>query len=139
MPKLVKPLSFPLRLPGELDRLFDEIIHRPWGIPGQMLEWKPPIDLYETPDAFVLEMDIPGTKRDDIRVEVEGPYLVIEGQRDFKRTHNRVRFHYQERCCGEFIRQVALPQSVDKDRIEAELKDGVLRVTLPKGNHRGKK
>lgn len=139
MQKHIKSLSFPLKLPRELDRLFDEIIHRPWGVPGEMLEWKPAIDLYETPEAFILEADIPGAKREDIKVEVEGAELIIEGSRCFKRNHGRMRFHYQERCCGEFVRQVALPQSVNKDRIEAEYKDGVLKVTLPKANHRSKR
>jgi len=140
MPREDKFLSFPLNLPSELDRLFDEIIHRPWGIPGEMLEWGPSIDLYETPEAFVLEADLPGVKRDDVKVEVDGGYLIIEGSRCFKRNnHDRVRFYYQERRCGEFIRQVALPQPVNQDRIKAEFKDGVFKLTLPKMNYGSKK
>jgi len=134
-----KLLSFPLRLPQELDRLFDEIIHRPWGIPGELLEWNPSIDLYETPQAFVLEADLPGVKGDDVKVEVEGSDLIVQGRRYFERNHNRARFHYQERCCGEFMRRITLPESVDKDRIEANFKDGVLKVTLPKIKQTGKK
>ncbi len=130
-------ISFPLRLPQELDRLFDEIIHRPWGIAGELREWNPSIDLYETSEAFILEADLPGVNGNDVRVEVEGYNLILYGSRSFKRNHSAGRFYYQERCCGDFVRRMTLPESVDKDKIHAEFSDGVLRVILPKLKREG--
>jgi HSP20 family protein len=129
--------SFPLRLPKELDRLFDEIIHRPWGISGELLEWNPCVDLYETPEAFILEADLPGVKGQDVKVEVEGNKLILHGRRSSERSHRDGRFYCQERSFGDFSRQIALPESEDKDQIKAEFSDGVLRVILPKLKRRG--
>jgi len=62
MPKQDRSVSFPLRLSHEVDRLFDELIHRPWGIGRELQRWNPSIDLYETSEAFILEADLPGVK-----------------------------------------------------------------------------
>jgi HSP20 family protein len=125
-------MSFPLQLPRELDRLFDELIHRPWGVGRELSGWNPSLDLCETADAFILEADLPGVKADDVKVEVEGNYLLLHGRRAFQRTVTDGRYHYQERTFGDFTRRMQLPQSVDKEKISAEFKDGVLRVVLPK-------
>ena len=132
MPAHDKFYSFPLRLHKELDRLFDEIIHRPWGIRGELLEWSPAVDLYETPEAFILEADLPGAKASDVKVEVEGDKLLLHGQRSAERSHRDGRFYCQERSFGDFLRHLTLPESVNKDEIKAEFSDGVLRVILPK-------
>ncbi|HWO43004.1 MAG TPA: Hsp20/alpha crystallin family protein [Candidatus Eisenbacteria bacterium] len=125
------PAQFP-KLSEEVDRLFDEIIHRPWGVNRQLAEWNPSIDLYETPEAFILEVDLPGVKKEGVKVEVEGRDLILRGERSFERTQSSERFHYQERHSGSFMRRMTLPQSVDKEKIEAEFRDGVLRVILTK-------
>ena len=142
MPKQEKSLSFPLRLSHEVDRLFDELIHRPWGIAREMQGWNPSIDLFETLEEFVLEADLPGVKGEDVKVEMEGKELILQGKRSFERSYSDGRVHYQERCCGDFVRRLLLPQAVDKDKIKAEFHDGVLRVFLPKikqGNKGSKK
>ena len=139
MPKPLKLDPFPLRLSQEIDRLFQEMIHRRWGIPRELEGWNPSIDLYETPDAFILEADLPGVKREDIQVEVEGRHLILQGRRTFKETYSDGRFRYQERECGDFFRRIALPELVDKDGVEVEFDRGVLRVILPKLKAEGKR
>jgi HSP20 family protein len=121
-----------MRLPKELDRLFDEIIHRPWGIPGALAGWNPSIDLWETPDGFILEADLPGVKAADVKVEVEGSDLMLQGRRSSEKSYGDGRFCCRERSFGDFSRRMALPESVDKDRIKAEFSEGVLRVFVPK-------
>ncbi|MBI4525674.1 MAG: Hsp20/alpha crystallin family protein [Deltaproteobacteria bacterium] len=138
MSKQDKFLSFPLRLPQELDRLFDQLIHKPWGFSGELQGWNPSIDLYETPDEFVLEADLPGVKGEDVKVEVEGNEIILQGRRSSERKQTVGRVHYQERQAGAFMRRMALPESVDKDKIHADFKDGVLRVILPKTAKKGK-
>ena len=126
-------LPFLTPLSQEVDRLFDEMIHRPWGsIRTGAEEWSPQLDLYETKIAFILEADLPGMQQEDVSVTVENGELVLKGQRSVKRTTSQGNFYYSERRSGSFLRRLRLPASVDQDNIRAEFSDGVLRVTLPK-------
>jgi HSP20 family protein len=139
MAKDERDFYFPLRLPEELERLFDELIHQPWGICEELQGWNPAIDLYETPEAFVLEADLPGVIEEDIKVEVNESSFVLEGRRSRPQGRNDGKFHRRERFFGEFVRQITLPESVDKDGIVVEFGNGVLRVTLPKAKTRSTK
>mgnify|MGYP003579475020 FL=1 len=129
-------ISFPMRVSHEVERLFDEMIHRPWGFCREIRGWNPSIDLYETPEAFVLEADLPGVKEEDVTVNVENDDLVLQGWRSLEKSHSDGRFHTMERSSGHFMRQMKLPESVEKDAIKAEFKDGVLRVMLPKAKRK---
>ena len=125
-------VSFPMRLSREVERLFDEMIHRPWGFCRDVRGWSPSVDLSETQDAFVLEADLPGVRDEDVTVEVENGDLVLQGWRSLEQHHSDGRFHTMERSSGHFTRRMKLPESVEKDAIQAEFRDGVLRVILPK-------
>ena len=122
----------PLQLPQEVDRLFDEIIHRPWGGRQPLVEWNPQLDLYETANAFILEADLPGVKEPDVSVSVENNELVLKGRRTFERLRSEENFYCRERQSGQFVRRLRLPTSVDQNEIRATFRDGVLSVTLPK-------
>ena len=126
-------LPFPTQLSQEVDRLFDEIIHRPWGsVRTAAEEWSPQIDLYETDTAFILEADLPGVQEQQVSVTVENGDLVLRGQRSVTRSGSHGNLHYSERSSGSFHRRVRLPASVDHTNIRAEFTSGVIRVTLPK-------
>jgi HSP20 family protein len=125
-----------MHLSQEVERLFDEMIHRPWGFSREIRGWNPSIDLFETRDSFVLEADLPGVKSEDVKVEVENGDLVLEGRRTIEKSESDGHFHTMERSSGYFVRQIKLPDSVDKDDIKVEFKDGVLRVTLPKSTRK---
>jgi HSP20 family protein len=125
-------LPFP-QFSQEVDRLFDELIHRPWGARRPVAEeWNPQLDLYETDRAFILEADLPGVKKQDVSVTVENGDLVLQGTRSAERVRSDKNFHYRERRSGHFLRRLRLPASVDQAQIRAEFRNGVLRVTLPK-------
>ena len=132
-----QPLSFPMHLPREVERLFDEMIHRPWGFCRDIRGWNPSIDLFETVDAFILEADLPGVRPEDVKVEAENGDLVIQGWRTLEQSRGDGQFHTMERCSGNFLRRITLPEKIDKDTIEAQFHDGVLRVILPKKQQRG--
>jgi HSP20 family protein len=68
----------------------------------------------------------------DVKVEVEGNVLILEGRRSIQHKHGSGLFYFQERCSGDFTRRLTLPESVDKNKIKAEFADGVLRVVLSK-------
>lgn len=128
------PWQFPnpvQQLAQEIDRLFDELIHRPWGSGRGQEEW-PQLDLYETATAFILEVDLPGIKKLDVTVEVEGDDLVLQGSRADEHVHRKGNVYHHERRSGQFVRRLRLPASVDRTQIRAEFRNGVLRVTLPK-------
>ena len=123
----------PVQLSQEVDRLFDELIHRPWGFARSSADlWSPELDLYETETAFILEADLPGVNEQDVSVVVENGELVLRGTRSTTRTTTQGTFHYNERRSGSFARRLRLPTSVDQEHIRAEFAHGVLRVTLPK-------
>jgi len=126
-------ISLPVRLSQEVDRLFDELIYRPWrSTRTAEEEWQPQLDLYETDSAFILEADLPGVKENEVSVVVENRELVLQGQRSFESVTAPDCFHCHERRPGRFVRRLQLPASVDQAQIRAEFGDGVLRVTLPK-------
>ncbi len=117
----------------EVDRLFDELIHRRWDRrPERVQDWAPQLDLYETKTAFVLEADLPGVSKQNVAVKVENGELVLRGTRSTTHTGRGENFFHQERRSGQFVRRVRLPASVNPDRIRATFRNGVLRVSLPK-------
>ncbi len=125
-------ISFPMHLSHEVERLFDEMIHRPWSFCRDVRGWNPSVDLYETVDAFVLEADLPGVKYEDVKVENENDDLVLSGCRTLEKPESDGKFHTMERSSGHFVRRIKLPESIQKDAIKAEFSDGVLRVVRPK-------
>ena len=95
----------------------------------------PSVDVSETDDAIEVKTDLPGIKSEDIDIEIRNDYLTVSGEttevRKTKEGDGR-KYHRIERHTGSFSRSVRLPCHVQEDSVEAELKDGVLAITLPK-------
>jgi len=95
--------------------------------------WIPAVDIYETAEKdVVVKVDLPDTKRENIKVTFENNVLSIEGQREVASNLERDRFHRIERGHGQFRRSFTLPATVDSSRVDANYQDGVLTVTLPR-------
>ncbi|MBI3948962.1 MAG: Hsp20/alpha crystallin family protein [Acidobacteria bacterium] len=94
--------------------------------------WTPAVDIYEEPEAIFIEADLPGLTKDDVSVNLENNVLTIQGQRKWAREDQQDNYHRIERSYGSFTRSFTLPSHVNPEAIEAEFKDGVLRVRLPK-------
>jgi HSP20 family protein len=92
--------------------------------------WSPVVDIYETPEMFVVKADLPEAEESDITINVQGDQIRIAGERRLQREGRH--YHQVERCYGRFSRNFTLPEVVDKDTIQATLKDGILKVILPK-------
>ena len=92
--------------------------------------WSPLADLSETDDAYLVEVDLPGVKRDDVVVEMTGTALTVRGELKEKERVGLLRRH--TRRTGEFLYQISLPTDVDAEHVSAELADGVLSVRVPK-------
>lgn len=95
--------------------------------------WVPPVDIYESAEKdVVVKVDLPGLKREDIKVTFENQVLSIEGQRQSGAENENDRAHRLERGHGAFRRSFTLPSTVDAARIDASYQDGVLVVKLPR-------
>jgi HSP20 family protein len=135
-----REISAPLQsLQSELNRLFEEYWAPQPGGPATSQPtdlatavWTPAIDLSETPTELVLVVDLPGVDPSAIDLSLTGNVLSLRGEKvtapEVPDGHNRVR----ERAVGSFHRQVTLTEAVDFDRVQAEAKNGVLTVRLPK-------
>jgi HSP20 family protein len=97
---------------------------------GSSMGWSPVVDIYETPEMFVVKADLPEAEESDITINVQGDQIRIAGERRLQREGRH--YHQVERCYGRFSRNFTLPEVVDKDTIQATLKDGILKVILPK-------
>ena len=95
--------------------------------------WTPSIDVYETPEAYVITVEVPGLAREQIELSVEDSRLTVRGRRlEAAQTSDTVHYHLIERGHGAFARSFEFPQKVSVDEVKADLAEGVLTITLPK-------
>jgi HSP20 family protein len=97
-----------------------------------MSVWLPPVNLSETENAYLVAVDLPGMNRDEINVEVVQGDLWITGERRQEAEESGKTFHRVECAYGTFRRMIRLGDGVDSARVDAEYKEGVLRITVPK-------
>jgi HSP20 family protein len=118
----------------DVNRIFNAAFTRP-GQEERGLEkvsWAPHIDIYEGEQSIVLEADLPGVKASDFSLSVENNILTLRGERRLEKDVKGDRYHRIERQYGRFRRTFNLPSSINVEKVAADLRDGVLRVTLPK-------
>lgn len=96
-------------------------------------QWTPAVDIHEQADKFLIEADIPGVDPKDIEVTMENGQLTIKGERAAESEEHEESFHRVERARGQFLRRFTLPDTADPEKIEAKADNGVLKVTIPKG------
>lgn len=121
-------------LQREVDSLFDRFFDRDrdGSDQGTSPVWSPRTDLLETDDAFRLRLDVPGMTKDDITINLQNNTLTVSGERASERTDENEEYVRVERAFGTFHRTFTLPDAVDADHIEAEYKNGVLTINVPK-------
>src|SRR5919106_4154031 len=120
-------------LQEEVNRLFSTNLTRAFGDEGiGRGAWAPSVDIYENKDQIVLEAELPGMKQDDFELTVENNVITLRGERQFEKKEDSDNYHRVERSYGSFTRSFTLPQTVSAEGANAEYRNGVLRVTLPK-------
>jgi HSP20 family protein len=120
-----------MELQHRINRLFEETSR------GEKEElartvWSPSVDIYEEPEAIMIEADLPGLNKENVSVNLENNVLTIQGERKLEHEEKRENYHRVERAYGSFTRSFTIPSNIQAEKIEAEFKDGVLRIRLPK-------
>lgn len=90
------------------------------------------VDIYEKDEHFILTAELPGVKKEDVKVNVEGDVLTIEAEKRAEYEDNKEGVYHSERSYGKFTRSFRLNSQVEGDKIDASYTDGVLRLSLPK-------
>jgi len=120
-------------LQDRMNRLFEDATQRR-AQPGEAgdeferADWTPVADIYETDSGYMIAIDLPGIKRDDIEIDIDDNRLLVKGARVIDDSRSR----RSERPRGKFLRSFSVPASIDQNKIGADYKDGVLQIRLPK-------
>ena len=122
------------RLRREMNHAFDDFFR------GDLLDnefsfaqgWSPAVDISETKDSYVIHAELPGMKKDEVKITMNDNVITIRGEKKNEAEKKEANYHRIERAHGMFERSFALPGSVLGDAIEARYDEGILTITLPK-------
>tara|TARA_B100001027_G_C16253945_1_gene325914 strand:- start:1033 stop:1473 length:441 start_codon:yes stop_codon:yes gene_type:complete len=130
---LVKWTPKPMDISNEFDDMFRTVFHSDLKYPLKTKpNWKPEIDIKESDNLFQINTDLPGLTKKDIKVSLKGDQLTISGERKRISDNENDHYYYRERSVGKFNRSFNLPESINKDKIQASFKNGILSIELEK-------
>ena len=118
-------------LQREIDRMFDSFLPKANGDSEQAV-WTPRVDLAESENAYLVHLDVPGMKKEDLEVNFQDGSVTVSGTRNEQTVGEDANFDRVERRFGRFYRSFDLPKTVDSSKIEAKYEDGVLSIRIPK-------
>jgi len=133
------PFSMVRRLVEDMDRMFDDFAFGSSGrlaprfdrdTSGLRSVWAPEVETFRRGDKLVVRADLPGLRKEDVKVQIEQDVLTIEGERSEESREEDDGYYRTERSYGHFYRAIPLPEGVDDSECDASFKDGVLEVTL---------
>ena len=127
-----RPFGDLCNLQDDFSRMFEGFFERGARQSEDGGVWMPATDIQETKDDVVVSVEIPGMKKDEIKVTVQDNILTIRGEKKQEKEEKDINYHRIERNYGSFTRSFSLPTSVQADKISAIYEAGVLRVMLPK-------
>ena len=117
-----------------LNRVLDQAVNGSWADTAARV-WVPALDIFEKRDAYVVVAELPGVSQSNIELSFEQNVLTIRGQKNSPLDPSKdgeLRVYAAERVAGAFERAIRLPEFVDSEKIAAELRDGLLTITVPK-------
>ena len=124
-----RPYRSLISLPEGVERFFSDL---GFDAADSDTMWSPSVDLSESENTYEVKAEIPGMKKEDIRVSYEDNVLTLTGEKKQEKEVKNKNYHRVERAYGRFQRSFRLPKTVNKDEIKAKYKDGVLTVEIPK-------
>lgn len=136
--------TFPSDILGmqrEMNKMFDRFI------PGGTLDdvdfssntWMPAIDLVEKDNEYLAKVELPGVSKDDVKITLQDNILTIRGEKKSEKETSDSNYHRFERSYGSFHRSLALPATVNNDKVDAQFKDGILTISLAKAEEAKRK
>ncbi|MBM3776464.1 MAG: Hsp20/alpha crystallin family protein [Acidobacteria bacterium] len=120
----LNPFALMRRLTEEMDRVFT-------GTAAEVDVWAPAIEVKQEGGRFLVSAELPGLKKEDVKVQVTGDALILEGERKQEKEEKREGYYRSERSYGRFYRSIPLPEGANLDKASAEFTDGVLEVAIP--------
>ena len=121
-------------LQSDMNRIFDEFFRGDSIVTDSFFnrDWIPAIDVVENNDNYVLKAELPGMNKDDVKIMLENNVLTIRGEKKNDLDKKEGNYHRVERSYGAFERMFTLPGTIKSNDVDAQYKDGILTVTLPK-------
>jgi len=118
--------------PFAMMREFTEDMDRAFrGTAPALKAWTPKVDIHKIDGALLVTAELPGLKKEEVKVEMTDTNLVIEGERKLEHKEDREGYHRYERSYGNFYRAIPLPAGAKAEEVKAELTEGVLKITIP--------
>ena len=125
------PLVFMRRITEELDRAFGPREEFAWMPELYQKIWAPQLEVFERNQKFVVRVDLPGLKKEDVKIEATHDELTIAGERKLEKEENKEGVYRTERTYGKFFRRIEIPEYVKAEQAVAAFKDGVLEIEMP--------
>jgi HSP20 family protein len=126
-----RPMRDLIDIQDEINRMFEDFA-RPHEGESTLPRLHPAIDVMENKDSFVVKAELPGLKKEDVKVTLQNNVLIVSGEKKQESQEKGKNFYRTERSYGSFYRTIDLPVSVKMEDIKADFKDGVLTIELPK-------
>ena len=119
-------------IPSEMMNLFDNFFNESLGKFERNVFFTPRVDVVEKEKQFEVHVSLPGLKKEEVKIDIDGDRLTISGERKFNNENKEDKYHMVENYYGSFSRTFTLPEHVDKANMVAELTDGILKIEIPK-------
>lgn len=123
----VNPFALMRQFTEDMDRMFGQAPR----VTGDGTTWSPAIEVKQKEGKLFVTAELPGLKKEDVKVHIEGDTLVVEGERKQEKEEKREGYYHSERSYGKFYRSIPLPEGAKLDQTAAQFNNGVLEVTVP--------
>lgn len=127
----VSPFAMMREFTDEMDRMFTKGAFTPSAETAQMQAWSPTVDVQRCNGNLVVTAELPGLRKEEVKVQMTDNAVIIEGERKREHTEDHKGFHRFERSYGKFYRSIPLPEGAKTEQAKAELTDGVLKISVP--------
>lgn len=128
------PMKDMFSLRHQMNHLFDDVLRPVVRGDSRLSKWNryPTVDIYDNNENIVIKAELPGIDKKDIVIDVKDWVLTLKGERSFDNEVKEEKYYCRERTFGKFERVFRLPADVDPEKINADYKDGILKINIPK-------
>ncbi|MGE0762958.1 MAG: Hsp20/alpha crystallin family protein [Bdellovibrionales bacterium] len=120
------------RMESSFDRLLNEMISERNGAKGSEFPFSPSCEVKEDAESYQMNFDLPGIDKEEVKVEVDGDRLTVRAERKEEKKEETDKQYLSEINYGSYVRSFTLPEPINEKKIEANFKNGVLRIRVPK-------